>query len=136
MANIHQKINLSAKIGAWQRETDSSLKKNSPVSSSKLQRSITSSKSVGPRTVIEYRYYLYGKFVDMGVGRGRTASSKGESRMLDRLEGKKGKKRSKKGTWYQAEMYKRTKQLEGIIANYYGDEFINNIHKLPQLIEL
>lgn len=69
---------------------------------------------------IEFAFRYYGKFVDMGVGRGTKLSDQPMSRGMRKLSGKLlGMKRVPK-KWYSKTFYAETQKLIEILQEEYG----------------
>jgi hypothetical protein len=100
-----------------------------------LARSIRT--SVSPdRVFLQFSYY--GKFVDMGVGKGsRIGDVKENSSVLSKAIGIRQSRKPKK--WYSRTMAGQIKKLSEIIASEYGREtaeFVKQNFQLPIIIEL
>jgi hypothetical protein len=69
---------------------------------------------------IEFAFRFYGKFVDMGVGRGTKVGDQPMSYGMGRLSGKfLGMKRTPK-KWYSKTLYSETQRLVEILQEEYG----------------
>lgn len=157
--NIHQKINARAGIApdsfslapilrSWAKNTDKYLSqnitKNNLVKSHSLVRSVVIDSRIGKDySEFELRYLLYGMFVDMGVGKGRSLGSNRDTRLMRsidaQLAGKKfvRRKGKRKTMWYSKEMYNRTQKLARSMAEYYAGLGVMEVaSKLPQFIEM
>jgi hypothetical protein len=91
--------------------------------------------------VIYLQYMMYGKFVDMNVGRGRGLERNAEKVMMDRLMaqmmGKRPGRRQKKHQWYSRRMGKEQYKLGILLADMYGQAGTDAIlQAMPKVIEL
>ena len=69
---------------------------------------------------IDFSFNYYGKFVDMGVGKGTKLGDVSENKVSRRLEGKnKGNLRRAK-PWYASTMWAERKELTKILAEKYA----------------
>jgi hypothetical protein len=72
-------------------------------------------------------YALYGKFVDMGVGRGMAAGVKKKDDGYDRVRNTRGKLRRhtrKPRQWYSREVAFQTKRLSELMLDLYGQLYV------------
>jgi hypothetical protein len=81
----------------------------------------------GDQFRLRLSYALYGKFVDMGVGRGSGAGIRKGDDGYDRLRNSRGKLRRqarKARPWYSKEVYAQTKRLSELMLDLYGQVLI------------
>ena len=81
----------------------------------------------GDQFRIRLSYALYGKFVDMGVGRGLGAGLRKGDDGYDRLRNSRGqlrRKARKARPWYSTEVYAQTKRLSELMLDLYGQVLI------------
>ncbi|MGI4866169.1 MAG: hypothetical protein ACRYFZ_19750 [Janthinobacterium lividum] len=79
------------------------------------------------RLQLRLSYALYGKFVDMGVGRGMGAGITKKDDGYDRIRKNRGQLRRyarKKRNWYASEMGYQTKRLSELMLELYGQVLI------------
>jgi hypothetical protein len=79
------------------------------------------------RLQLRLSYALYGKFVDMGVGRGMGAGLRRGDDGYDRLRRNRGQLRRyarKKRNWYATELGYQTKRLSELMLDLYGKALI------------
>jgi len=67
---------------------------------------------------IKMAYLNYGKFIDMGVGRGQALGNVRGNAEVYRAAGLKGPRKAKK--WYSKTMYSETNILADLLMNNYG----------------
>jgi len=94
--------------------------------------------SGGNVALVEFTFKYYGKFVDMGVGKGIRLSEVGEVRKTRRELGKrKGALRSPK-KWYSKELYVQVNRLKELLAVKYGQQMTSEIMEVMsgELIKL
>lgn len=135
---MHLKINYRNILKRWASKADSDLRKSANARKYKLSKSIGhSSRILQDIKEFTFKYYLYGMFVDMNVGRGRPLGANKEDDIINKLLGvKKRKRKSKKEyMWYSKPMWFHTKMLEGIVMREYRDRGATAIH-FPEVIEL
>lgn len=86
------------------------------------------------RLQLTLSYALYGKFVDMGVGRGMGAGVKKVDDGYDRIRKNRGQLRRhtrKPRNWYSREMSYQTKRLSELMLDLYGQVLITTATDLP-----
>ena len=79
------------------------------------------------RLQLRLSYALYGKFVDMGVGRGMGAGITQDDDGFDRLRNTRGRLRRhtrKPRNWYSRELSYQTKRLSELMLDLYGQVLI------------
>jgi hypothetical protein len=79
-------------------------------------------------------YALYGKFVDMGVGRGMGAGVKKGDDGYDRIRKTRGQLRRhlrKPRNWYSKELSYQTKRLSELMLDLYGTVLITTATDVP-----
>jgi hypothetical protein len=79
------------------------------------------------RLQLRLSYALYGKFVDMGVGRGMGAGVRQGDDGYDRLRRNRGQLRRhtrKPRNWYSRELSYQTKRLSELMLDLYGNVLI------------
>lgn len=86
-------------------------------------------------------YLLYGMFVDMNVGRGRTLEDAADNRLMDRhdsfMAGRRHSRRAKKYQWYSRRMGKEMYILGALLGEFYADESVDVIMRtMPDRIHL
>ncbi|MBC6988577.1 hypothetical protein [Hymenobacter sp. BT491] len=72
-------------------------------------------------------YALYGKFADMGVGRGMGAGVRKSNSAYTKIRDAKGqlyRYSRKKRQWYSKEMGRQTMRLSTLLSEFYGDTMI------------
>lgn len=74
----------------------------------------------GMPTQIEFSFNYYGKFVDMGVGKGTKIGDVAENKTSRRLEGKQAGNRRRAKPWYASTMYAERMKLVEILAEKYA----------------
>ena len=88
------------------------------------------------RLQLQLSYALYGKFVDMGVGRGMGAGVRKGDDGYDRLRNNRGqlKRRERKAKkWYSKEIAYQTKRLAELMSDLHGTLLISAVSEaLPQ----
>jgi hypothetical protein len=75
------------------------------------------------RLRLRLSYALYGKFVDMGVGRGMAAGQRKGSDGYERVRNSRGRlrrMRRKAKRWYSSEMAHQTHRLSELLLDLYG----------------
>jgi hypothetical protein len=93
----------------------------------------------GKEMLLQYR--MYGAFVDMNVGKGRSLDKNRESAMISKLynsmNGTRGGRRAKRYMWYSKRMGKEQYRLAEIMMKLYGDAGEEAIKQaIPIRIEL
>ena len=86
------------------------------------------------RLQLTLSYALYGKFVDMGVGRGMGAGVRQGDDGYDRIRRNRGQLRRhtrKPRNWYGREMGYQTKRLAELMLDLYGTVLLANATDLP-----
>lgn len=87
------------------------------------------------RLQLRLSYALYGKFVDMGVGRGMGAGIRKKDDGYDRIRKNRGQLRRhtrKKRNWYATEMSYQTKRLSELMLDLYGQVLVTKtVDALP-----
>jgi len=86
------------------------------------------------RLQLRLSYALYGKFVDMGVGRGMGAGVTKKDDGYDRIRRNRGQLRRhtrKPRNWYGREMGYQTKRLAELMLDLYGTVLIATTTDLP-----
>ena len=81
----------------------------------------------GDQLRLRLSYALYGKFVDMGVGRGMKAGVRKGDDGYDRIRNTRGKLRRhvrKARPWYSKEIAHQTKRLAELMLDLYGQVLI------------
>jgi len=78
------------------------------------------SENGGMPTSIEFSFNYYGKFVDMGVGKGTKIGDVAENKTSRRLEGKQTGNRRRAKPWYASTMYAERMKLIEILAEKYA----------------
>jgi hypothetical protein len=118
--NINDKINIKGSIEFWQKYTIKDWKKNIQKMrighSGALVNSFLSNlvmKSGGNEYKINFSFLYYGKFVDMGVGKGVPM-------------GRKDTKRKPK-KWYARALTYNINKLTLILRKNYGEQFADNV---------
>lgn len=76
---------------------------------------------------IEFMFLYYGKFTDMGVGRGVSLGDVGDLRRDRYLSGRQRGNYRRPRKWYTDVFYKEVTKLRYILAENYGIEVINSI---------
>ncbi len=74
----------------------------------------------GMPTSIEFAFNYYGKFVDMGVGKGTRIGDVAENKISRRLEGKHSGNSRRAKPWYASTMYAERMKLAEILAEKYA----------------
>lgn len=69
---------------------------------------------------VVFQFLYYGKFVDMGVGRGTGIADVGENRTSRALVGKMLGNRRRPKTWYSKTLFAETTTLREILARNYA----------------
>ncbi|WP_400194041.1 hypothetical protein [Hymenobacter sp. B81] len=75
-------------------------------------------------------YALYGKFVDMGVGRGMGAGVRRGDDGFDRIRNSRGqlrRRQRKARKWYAKEIYAQTKRLSELMSELHGQILISTV---------
>ncbi|WP_201979398.1 hypothetical protein [Hymenobacter rubidus] len=89
----------------------------------------------GDQLRLRLSYALYGKFVDMGVGRGHGAGIRKGDDGYDRLRNSRGKLRRlqrKARPWYSKEVAHQTKRLSELMLELYGQVLVaKTVEALP-----
>ncbi len=86
------------------------------------------------RLQLRLSYALYGKFVDMGVGRGMGAGIRKSNDGYDRIRNTRGQLRRhtrRPRNWYSREMSYQTKRLSELMLDLYGDVLIAQATDIP-----
>jgi hypothetical protein len=86
------------------------------------------------RLQMNLSYALYGKFVDMGVGRGMGAGIKKNDDGYDRIRKTRGQLRRhtrKPRNWYSRELSYQTKRLSELMLDLYGTVLITTATDVP-----
>ena len=86
------------------------------------------------RLQLRLAYALYGKFVDMGVGRGMGAGTKKGDDGYDRIRKNRGQLRRhtrRPRNWYAREMSYQTKRLAELLLDRYGQVLIATATDVP-----
>lgn len=81
----------------------------------------------GDQFRIRLSYALYGKFVDMGVGRGMGAGLRKGDDGFSQVRNSRGqlrRKARKARPWYSKEVYAQTKRLSELMLDLYGQVLI------------
>jgi hypothetical protein len=87
-------------------------------------------------------YMMYGKYLDMNVGRGRTVDSGREDALVSNLyslstTGRRAGRRAKKHQWYSRRIRREQKRLAELLVDLYGDTGIEMVLEfIPTRIEL
>ncbi|MDF7810517.1 hypothetical protein [Hymenobacter sp. YC55] len=85
-------------------------------------------------------YALYGKFADMGVGRGMGAGVRKSQSAYAKLRDEKGqlyRYSRKKRQWYSKEMGRQTQRLGTLLSDFYGETMIAMaLDSVPGTIEI
>lgn len=120
------------------KELKAELTSRGIVDTSGLLNSIRGNASTEPMVLM---YKLYGQFVDMGVGRGRSATVNREAASVNRnyaiMQGKRGSRRAKRHKWYSRRMGKEQHRLTELLVNLYGQAGTDAIiSAVPLRIEL
>lgn len=90
--------------------------------------------SAESRLQLTLSYALYGKFVDMGVGRGMGAGVRKGDDGYDRIRKTRGQLRRhtrKPRNWYSREMSYQTKRLSELMLDLYGQVLITTATDVP-----
>ena len=69
---------------------------------------------------IDFAFNYYGKFVDMGVGKGTKIGDVSENKISRRLEGKKHGNLRRAKPWYASTMYAERMKLVELLAEKYA----------------
>ena len=69
---------------------------------------------------IDFAFKYYGKFVDMGVGKGTSISGVKESKTSRRLEGRMLGNRRRAKKWYSKTFHAETMRLREILVEHYA----------------
>ncbi|TGE26895.1 hypothetical protein [Hymenobacter metallicola] len=92
------------------------------------------------RLQLQLSYALYGKFVDMGVGRGMGASVKKGDDGYDRIRTSRGRLKRyerKARKWYSKELAYQTKRLAELMSELHGTILISAVaDALPETVEI
>jgi len=86
------------------------------------------------RLQLRLSYALYGKFVDMGVGRGMGAGVRQGNDGYDRIRKTRGQLRRhtrKPRNWYSRELSHQTKRLSELMLDLYGTVLIATATNVP-----
>lgn len=70
---------------------------------------------------IDFAFKYYGKFVDMGVGKGTKISGVKESKTSRRLEGRMLGNRRRAKKWYSKTFHAETMRLREILVEHYAE---------------
>ena len=70
---------------------------------------------------IEFAFHYYGKFVDMGVGKGTKIGDVKENRTARRLEGRMLGNRRRPKRWYSKTFHAESMRLYEIMGEHYSD---------------
>lgn len=81
----------------------------------------------GDKIKIEFAFKYYGKFVDMGVGKGVKIGDVKENSTSRRLEGKMTGNRRRAKKWYTKELRHQVLRLEELLSEKYGRQVQNMI---------
>lgn len=84
------------------------------------------------RLQLQLSYALYGKFVDMGVGRGMGQGVRKGDDGYDRIRNTRGqlKRRERKAKkWYSKEMAHQTKRLSELMSELHGTLLISAVQE-------
>lgn len=81
----------------------------------------------GDKLKIEFAFKYYGKFVDMGVGKGVKIGDVKENSTSRRLEGKMTGNRRRAKKWYTKELRHQVLRLEELLSEKYGRQVQNMI---------
>lgn len=135
--DIHTRINYRNALKKWAEIAEKSLVESAGKRKYKLRESVVHKhKLLKDVKEFTFRYYLYGMFVDMNVGRGRPLGHNNENKLVNSLVGKKRRRKSKKDyMWYTRPMYRHVRVLGNIVASEYSD-IGYNATALPEVIEL
>lgn len=140
--DIHFKINLRKELQDWAPDTANflrgNIRKKKLTDKRMLLNSLAHRSSIKPEGVsrLEISYIMYGMFVDMGVFGGKSLNESKESRTIDRLNGRKQKRRTKRQyQWYSKTMYGSISYLGYRMMKLYGMEAQNAV-RLPELVEI
>lgn len=88
-------------------------------------KALIEKKHNGEAASISFDFLMYGRFADMGVGRG---FSKGNSGNVDYV-----RKRREPAEWFYRNWYREVKRLKEIMAKKYKDMAVNEINKSVDL---
>jgi hypothetical protein len=126
--SLHDRINFRGTVDAWaryavrdwQRELDAKLSK--PANSNSLRNGIKYSLMFkGDELVnVHFQFPYYGRFVDMGVGKGVKIGDVGELKISRRLSGKQTGNRRKRKPWLNKKLAFNQHRLAEIMASHYG----------------
>jgi hypothetical protein len=87
---------------------------------------------------IRLNYKEYGKYVDMGVGRGVRIGARGSNAFAQARNGRgqllRYRRRPRK--WYSPVIGKETVILAGIVSRNYADRFGNLMLQIPRVVEI
>lgn len=87
---------------------------------------------------IRLNYKEYGKYVDMGVGRGVAIGTRGSNSFAQKRNSKgqllSYKRKPRK--WYSPVIGKETVILAGIVSRNYADKFGNLMLQIPRVVEI
>ncbi|MDJ1472824.1 hypothetical protein [Xanthocytophaga flava] len=95
-------------------------------------QAFVTAESGGDLTKIKMLYAYYGKFVDMGVGRGKKLGS-GNSRLVNKLLGTKPRKEK---VWYSKIIAKEVYILAQIIQENAGNKSVSVLDKITGTVRL
>lgn len=123
--SIHEKINRRAEILKWANRTINRLYSN--LDRYKIGQSGFLKQSIkyqlqsagGDITSVKIILAYYGKFVDMGVGRGLSIESMSANRDVYQLFGRPGRKPKK---WLSKSIYAQTQVLQFILNRDYAEQ--------------
>lgn len=123
--NIAEELALKRQltIDYWARYTIADLQKSIRKKNIGRTHSLISSlkfhyKSTGGEDTIELEFNGYGKFLDMGVGRGRKLGDLAYNREVYKAIGQKNKQHK----WLSKTAYKQIAALKGIMLSKYGED--------------
>jgi hypothetical protein len=85
----------------------------------------------GSVILAKLEFLFYGRFVDMGVGKGTTIDKVSRSQMADKV---RGKRRPKK--WYSGTLAGETRKLATILSTEIGGEGIQSIESALDKIKV
>ncbi|WP_375435102.1 hypothetical protein [uncultured Hymenobacter sp.] len=86
--------------------------------------------SADGRLQLQLSYALYGKFIDMGVGRGMGAGIRQKDDGYDRIRKSRGRLQRyerKARKWYSKEMAHQTKRLAELLSELHGTILISTV---------
>ncbi len=125
--SINDGINLRGTLEAWQNFTvkdwQKSIQKLQVMHTNELFNSFQKNiarQANGDIQKLIFIYKYYGKFPDMGVGRGIKIGDIAENRTVKSLTGKKTNKGRRAKKWYNKPFYSNLQRLSEILAEKYG----------------